>query len=604
MFKFAKKKALLHNFYIPVMGTGFTIDTPLKVAKYGISSVLSLVDDVLIEQMRKYWCTQIGESYIPITNEDPDCRSHRITAYLNLLDDIVKRQISHLKSTPFVPGSEITRYFEMLPQNDLKKSYAKMLATENLEEKLKLQATLRDAVKAGSIDVNIMTKLNRQKRRGGKLLPPVFADALTALRGFAESNLDATIIFSAGFNPNLYGYIASFADFLPDANGYLKKKVCLKVSDYRSATIQGKYLAKHGVWVSEYRIESPLNCGGHAFVNDGMLLGPVLEEFKQRKNELITMIYGFYKNALSALKYPTEEHAAPPEVRITAQGGIGTSEEHAFLLDYYQLDATGWGTPFLLVPEATNVDNEHLGKLINASDSDVYLSDSSPMGVPFWNLRNSSSELARLLRIKKGKPGSACVKGYVRLNNEFGEPALCIASREYQQQKLAQIASRSDISDAEKQNLQNEVLVKSCICHDLAGGATVKLDIDKHATTAICPGPNIVNFFKIASLSEMIDHIYGRCNLLKNIERPHVFIRELILNIEYMMNEIKKASLDFSLKSPQKLQELKQNLLKGIDYYQTLAAQLVKDQQDKFLLSLNTVREELEKIAFSDIAHC
>ncbi len=34
------------------MGTGFTIDTPIKVAKYGISSVISLVDDVLIEQMR------------------------------------------------------------------------------------------------------------------------------------------------------------------------------------------------------------------------------------------------------------------------------------------------------------------------------------------------------------------------------------------------------------------------------------------------------------------------------------------------------------------------------------------------------------------------
>ena len=40
-----------HSFHIPVMGTGFTIDTPLKVARYGISSVISLVDDVLIEQV-------------------------------------------------------------------------------------------------------------------------------------------------------------------------------------------------------------------------------------------------------------------------------------------------------------------------------------------------------------------------------------------------------------------------------------------------------------------------------------------------------------------------------------------------------------------------
>ncbi len=43
--------ANMHTFSIPVMGTGFSIDTPLRVAQYGISSVISLVDDVLIEQM-------------------------------------------------------------------------------------------------------------------------------------------------------------------------------------------------------------------------------------------------------------------------------------------------------------------------------------------------------------------------------------------------------------------------------------------------------------------------------------------------------------------------------------------------------------------------
>ena len=42
-----------HSFHIPVMGIGFTIDTPLKVSKYGIDSVISLVDDVLLEKIRK-----------------------------------------------------------------------------------------------------------------------------------------------------------------------------------------------------------------------------------------------------------------------------------------------------------------------------------------------------------------------------------------------------------------------------------------------------------------------------------------------------------------------------------------------------------------------
>jgi len=37
-----------HTFHIPVMGIGYTIDTPLKVAHLGIDSVISLVDDQLI----------------------------------------------------------------------------------------------------------------------------------------------------------------------------------------------------------------------------------------------------------------------------------------------------------------------------------------------------------------------------------------------------------------------------------------------------------------------------------------------------------------------------------------------------------------------------
>ena len=41
----------IHHFHIPVMGIAFTIDSPIKVAKYGISSVISIVEDKLIEMM-------------------------------------------------------------------------------------------------------------------------------------------------------------------------------------------------------------------------------------------------------------------------------------------------------------------------------------------------------------------------------------------------------------------------------------------------------------------------------------------------------------------------------------------------------------------------
>jgi hypothetical protein len=70
-----------HSFHIPVMGTGFTIDSPIKVARLGITSVISLVDDELIEQMRRHYSNEFGEPYHQITSKVKDHRALRITAY-------------------------------------------------------------------------------------------------------------------------------------------------------------------------------------------------------------------------------------------------------------------------------------------------------------------------------------------------------------------------------------------------------------------------------------------------------------------------------------------------------------------------------------------
>ena len=66
--------------------------------------------------------------------------------------------------------------------------------------------------------------------------------------------------------------------------------------------------------------------------------------------------------------------AGKPHLKITVQGGIGTYGEDKFLLEHYELDGTGWGSPFLLVPEATNVDDETLQQLATAKQEDYYLS--------------------------------------------------------------------------------------------------------------------------------------------------------------------------------------------------------------------------------------
>ncbi len=582
-----------HVFHIPVMGTGFSIDTPLKVARYGISSVISLVDDVLVEQMRKFHCLRLGLQYLEIPNSDENARASRITAYLNLLDQQVREQVRTLQSSPFEPGSEITRYFEMLPDSPLKKSYSDMLAIADSAEKTKLQEGLRQRAVPGSIDVNIMTKLDRGFYRNGKKPPPESTDALAALRGYAQSSLCSSIVFSAGINPRLFSYLARFEDFFPDDTGFLRKKIVLKVSDFRSAMVQGKYLAKRGLWVSEYRIESGLNCGGHAFATEGLLMGPILEEFGRKRTETVDNFHGAYNKALARMERAPVQ--SPHEVRITMQGGIGTAEENRFLLEHYGADGTGWGTPFMLVPEVINVDDAHLEKLSVAGDSDVYLSDRSPLGVPFWCLRTSASEEARRQRIAADKPGSPCPKGYAASNTEFTDLPICTASRTYQKRKLEQIAE-SDLTPQQVDNARKSAMAKSCICHDLAGNATVKHGIDMGAYPAVCCGPGIVNFARTASLEEMVGHIYGRLSLLTDSYRPHMFIRELSLNVDSFRKELQKASEGLLDKTAKYFQDFKCNLIAGIEYYQSLAEQFSAEQRERFLQELDALFEEVEKV--------
>ena len=192
-----------------------------------------------------------------------------------------------------------------------------------------------------------------------------------------------------------------FKDFYPSENGTCKKQIILKVMDYRSALIQGKILAKKGLWVSEFCIESGLNCGGHAWAADGRLLGPILEELKNNRNTLYTEIFETYSNALKAKNIAL---TIKPAMRITAQGGVGTHKEHNFLLRYYQMDSVGWGSTFLLVPEVMNVDKETLEQLCNSKEEDFYISDASPLGMKFNNFRPSTMHKEKYDRLKSGKP--------------------------------------------------------------------------------------------------------------------------------------------------------------------------------------------------------
>ncbi len=595
----------LHTFHIPVMGLGFTIDTPVKVAKYGISSVISIIEDNLIEEMRKYYCDQINEEYIPITRSDVDFRAKRITAYLNLINRITLKQASDLKKLPFEQGNDLTKYFTMLPDNSfVKKQYLLMLASEGKTRYL-LQQQLRDKIETGTIDVNIMTKLDRTifSEEDGTPLPPEFSDAMSALRGFAESDLNSSIIFSAGLNPRLYSYIESFSDFFPTKEGLLKKKVILKVSDYRSALIQGKFMAKKGIWISEFRIESGLNCGGHAFATEGVLLGPIMEEFKLKRGELTKELLDSCNATLNAKGLLTLPSSSKP--KITVQGGIGTANEHQFLLDYYETNSTGWGSPFLLVPEVTNVDDATLALMASAKKEDYYLSYASPLGIPFNNFHPSSSEEQRQKRIAKGKPGSPCLEKFLSTNTEFTDKPICTASRQYQRLKLIQIKEKGLSEEAYKDEV-DKITEKDCLCEGLGTSVLLKNNIinpKRMKAVAICPGPNLAYFSTITNLEEMVSHIYGRTDLLNSLKRPNMFVNELIMYVDYLKKEIRKNIEAYNAKQEKYVSNFKNNLLEGIEYYKKLADKMLRESdsyRNNMIKELKTIEQYLVNLSLAE----
>jgi hypothetical protein len=583
------------------MGLAFTVDSPIKVARYGINSVISVIEDNLVEKMRKYYYSMIGETYHPISSKEEDYRARRITDYLNLVNRMVVHQVEELRKLPFEVGSDIYKYFRMLPDDSaLKNKFNDMLLMEEGEEKAECQSQLRKAIRSGSIDVNIMTKLDKNNTdKAGNVIEDG-SDAVTAMRGYAKSKLtNSSIILSAGMNPRLFSYMERLSELEANDQGVFEKKIVIKVSDYRSAFIQGRMLAKKGVWVSEYRIESGLNCGGHAFASAGYLLGPIMEEFKTQKAEMENTLFEIYNEALIAKGKPGLEQA--PRFRITVQGGIGTGEENAFLHNYYGVDGTGWGTPFLLVPEATTVDDHTSLLLQKAKEGDVILSNNSPLGIPFNYLKGTSADLEKQARFDKGKPGSPCPEKFLISNTEFGEKPICTASNSFQKKKIAQLESM-DLTAKEFTRQLQKVLDKECLCVGLSNAAINKYSLTPFKNLEavnICPGPNIVYFTEVVTLEKMVDHIYGRDNILKCDNRPHMFIKELFLYVDYFSDLMEETRGQVSPKEKRYFTGFYEKMLSGISYYRELAddeTNKIFPTKDSILAELDKAEKELKKI--------
>lgn len=562
----------LHNFHIPVMGLAYTIDSPIRVAQYGISSVVSIIDDEIVEKMKNFYSKKFSLNYPRISTKTEDYRARRITEYLNMMEDIVQEKFEAFKEEISRNSAALRSFMDMLPNTSALKEGLQQILNSKSGISSSFKHFIDEHFIRGSIDVNIMTKVDKENFRDHKPLPVMYNDAHASLRGFANSKLSSSVVLSAGMNPRLYSYLEEFNDFFPDENGILKKKIIIKVSDFRSAMIQGNFLAKKGLWVSEYRVESGLNCGGHAFATEGLLLGPIMEEFKLRKTELTASAHSLMTKALE--EKGKKSVAQPLPIHITVQGGVGTSEEHDFLLKQYGVDSVGWGSPFLLVPEATSVDNETRQLLAVSKENDFYLSNLSPLGVPFNTVKGTSNELIRREKQRKNRFGSSCPKKLLALHREYSEEGICTASKKYQDIQFAELEEeKNEISPELYEKKKDFITEKACLCVGLVNAAYIENNLEikgERQGVVICPGPNLAYFNKEVSLLEMVRHIYGNGNILHVSDRPNMFVSELKMYINHLKREITDFTGILTNSQIKKWKTFKENLLKGIGYYEEL----------------------------------
>jgi hypothetical protein len=234
--------------------------------------------------------------------------------------------------------------------------------------------------------------------------------------------------------------------------------------------------------------------------------------------------------------------------------------------------------------------------LSDAREKDILLSKNSPLGIRFNYLKGTSSEKEKLSRIEKGKPGSPCTEKHLVSNTEFTKEPICTASHAYQKRKIEQL-KEMNLPAAEYIQQFNEVVSKECLCIGLSNAAIVKYDLPpvKNLTAVtICPGPNIAYFNKTVTLKEMTDHIYGRANILGDQDRPHMFLKELQLNVQYL-NEQAQELKSGDVKQMKDVIDFGKQLLVGIDYYRGLSDESL--QQFNFKEQLSQYETEISDIS-------
>ena len=109
----------------------------------------------------------------------------------------------------------------------------------------------------------------------------------------------------------------------------------------------------------------------------------------------------------------------------------------------------------------------------------------------------------------------------------------------------------------------------------------------------------------------MVDHIYGRGNVITRTDRPHMFIKELGIYLDYLKNRIEESRESMNKKQEKYLLTFTHNLNEGITYYQQLFGNLKGQFEDvkvavlaeltQGLRTLECFKRDIEALSLSEV---
>ena len=79
-----------------------------------------------------------------------------------------------------------------------------------------------------------------------------------------------------------------------------------------------------------------------------------------------------------------------------------------------------------------------------------------------------------------------------------------------------------------------------------------------------------------------------------------MFVREIGLFIDYLRSELEKISAGVLSRAPGYLEETRENLIQGIEYYQQHSRQLAEEQAEQFFQELKNMHETLAALPLGE----